>query len=73
MLNSIFVTDVSGIWNKFEDAQQGSKGERHREAAKATADLYSEWRVERLGLEIGEDVNQWSITEWKGVPTSGQS
>ena len=57
--------DYIGVWNKFEDAQRGGRGEGHREAAKATANMYLEWKVERLGLEIGENANHWSIREWE--------
>lgn len=53
------------VWDRFKDAQRGGKGEGHREAAKATANLYSEWRVERLGLQISEHADSWAITEWK--------
>ena len=43
----------------------GGRGEGHREAARATINLYSEWRVERLRLEIGDSVEDWSIREWE--------
>ena len=54
-----------GVWNKTEDAHRGGRGEGHREAAKSTVNLYSEWRVERLSLNTGDNVDQWSITDWK--------
>jgi len=55
------MTNFAGIWNTGEDAKRGGRGEGHREAARATVKLYSEWRVERLRFEIGENAEQWSI------------
>ena len=56
---------LPGVWNTAEDAQRGGRGEGHREAAKTTANMYSEWRVERLDLTIRENAEDWSIKEWK--------
>ena len=53
-----------GIWNTCADAKVGGKGHGHREAARTTINLYSEWRVERLLLEIGENVEYWNIQDW---------
>lgn len=53
------------VWDGYEDAQRGGRGEGHGEAAKATANFYSEWRVERLGLQISEHADDWTITKWK--------
>lgn len=56
--------DDVGIWSTFEDAKAGGRGEGHREAARTTMNLYSEWRVERLKFEIGENTTEWSIRSW---------
>ena len=56
---------ILGIWNGFEDAQKGGRGKGHREAAKATASLYLEWKVERLELQIAENVQCWDIKGWE--------
>lgn len=60
-------TDYSfqGIWRQQSDARPASVGPGHKAAMRATVSMYSEWKIERLKLEIGEGVNEWSIVPWK--------
>ncbi|KAL8819502.1 MAG: hypothetical protein Q9191_007722 [Dirinaria sp. TL-2023a] len=53
------------VWDTREDAARAGGGQAHREAAKKTEKLYSEWRMERLRLDIGDDADQWSIQAWE--------
>lgn len=62
---SDLAADKPGVWDKREDATRAGGGEGHREAAKKTANLYSEWRIERLRFEIEDNAEQWSIQEWE--------
>lgn len=32
---------------------------------RATIDMYTEWKLERLRFEIGDGARAWSITPWK--------
>lgn len=54
-----------GIWRNHSDARPASSGPGHKTAARATATVYSEWRIERLKLEIADEVDEWSITQWE--------
>ena len=56
---------IIGVWREHEDAKRGSRGERHRRAAEATSKLYTEWKVERMKLVVGDGVKHWEIVEWK--------
>ena len=53
-----------GIWRDYEDAKRGSLGHSHKEAIRATIHLYSEWKLERLLLTIGDNVTNWAIRWW---------
>lgn len=56
---------VSGVWREYVDAKRGSSGEGHHRAMQATSKLYTEWKVERLKLVIGKNVEHWDIVGWK--------
>ncbi|KAI9722295.1 MAG: hypothetical protein M1812_001767 [Candelaria pacifica] len=64
------VPDVNGrnlatcVWRDRDDAKRGGAGEGHRRAMRATAGLYTEWKVERLRLAIEKGAHEWSIVEW---------
>ena len=57
------------VWRHQRDARPAGSGEGHRQAAKATRELYTEWKIERLALNIEDDgwggVGGWAIEEWK--------
>lgn len=52
------------VWRSQEDARVGSVGPAHRKAAGATRTLYTEWRIERLGLLIKDGAREWEISQW---------
>ena len=54
------------IWRDFADARPASLGPGHKEATRATIDMYTEWKLERLRFEIGDGASSWSITSWEG-------
>lgn len=54
-----------GIWRSFADARSASVGPGHKEAIRASASMYTELRLERLRLEIGDEAGAWSITPWE--------
>ena len=54
----------AGVWRELEDAKRGSQGEGHRRAVRSTSKLYTEWKVERLKLSIGENAQHLEITDW---------
>lgn len=54
-----------GIWRDIADARPASAGPGHKEAARATRDMYTEWKLERLRFEIGDGAATWSITPWE--------
>ena len=56
--------NISGVWRSYEDAQLGSTGKEHRQAARQTAFMYEEWKVERYKLVIGRDLEHWQILDW---------
>ena len=56
--------DLIGVWRRYEDARPGSAGPGHKAAIKATRELYTEWRIERLRLVIEDGVAGWRIEEW---------
>ena len=59
------LTAKLGIWRNQADARPASMGAGHKAAMRATISLYSEWKIERLKLEIGERVNKWNVVEWE--------
>ncbi|KAL8968197.1 MAG: hypothetical protein Q9183_002576 [Haloplaca sp. 2 TL-2023] len=52
------------IWRRRADASVGSSGDGHKAAMRATINMYSEWKIERLKLVIGDDVERWELTPW---------
>ena len=54
-----------GVWREQADAKRGSQGEGHRQSVRFTSKLYTEWRVERLKLVIGENGKSLEITDWE--------
>lgn len=54
-----------GIWRQQSDARPASGGPGHKAAQRATLSMYSEWRIERLKLEIGDRVDERSIVAWE--------
>ncbi len=52
------------VWRTREDARLGGVGPAHRRAAGATRQLYTEWKIERLGLMIRDAAEKWEISEW---------
>ena len=63
-----FNTPNLGIWRDFADACPASLGPGHKEAKRATIDMYTEWKLERLKFEIGDGANTWGITPWETTP-----
>ncbi len=59
------LTSQVGIWRTQSDARPVSAGPDHRAAARAIVSMYIEWRIERLKLEVGDDVDEWSISQWE--------
>lgn len=55
----------TGIWRHHADARPGSTGPGHRAAMRATIDMYTEWRIERLKLRIEGEVRGYSIESWR--------
>ncbi|KAF6236801.1 hypothetical protein HO173_005092 [Letharia columbiana] len=53
------------IWRNFADARPASVGPGHKEAMRATVNMYTEWKLERLRFEIGDGAGAWSITPWE--------
>ncbi|CAF9941020.1 MAG: hypothetical protein ALECFALPRED_008966 [Alectoria fallacina] len=53
------------IWRNFADARSASVGPGHKEAMRATVNMYTEWKLERLKFEIGDGAASWSITPWE--------
>ena len=62
--NSHKANVYAGVWRELEDAKRGSQGEGHRQAVRSTSKLYTEWKVERLRLSIGENAQHLEITDW---------
>ena len=58
-------TDPPGIWRNIADARSASVGPGHKEAMRATINMYTEWKLERLKFEIGDGAASWSITPWE--------
>ena len=56
---------LTGVWREQADAKRGSQGEGHRQSVRSTSKLYTEWKVERLRLLIGENGQHLEITDWK--------
>lgn len=52
------------VWRDYEDSKRGSAGKGHRQAAKETRVLYTEWKIDRLRLQVDEDAKAWSIVDW---------
>jgi len=59
------LTISQGIWRTMEDASNGSKGQAHLRAVRATRNLYSEWNIEQLRLRVGRGALDWEIVNWK--------
>ncbi|CAF9941239.1 hypothetical protein IMSHALPRED_002486 [Imshaugia aleurites] len=53
------------IWRNFADARPASVGPGHRDAMRATINMYTEWKLERLRFEIDDGARAWSITPWE--------
>ena len=64
LFGSTPLTEI-GIWREQADARGGSRGSGHRRAVEATSKLYTEWKVERMKLVVGDGVEQWDLVEWK--------
>ena len=58
------LTSVAGVWRHREDARLGGAGPGHAKAMQETKALYTEWRVERLSLNISRGAQSWTITKW---------
>ena len=54
-----------GIWRERDDAKRGSVGPGHKEAMRATINMYTEWKLERLTLVIGDSIESWTIVNWE--------
>jgi hypothetical protein len=52
------------IWHSRDHAVRGSKGQWHKRAARATASLYSYWKIERLRLTVREGAAGIDFAEW---------
>ncbi|KAL9071300.1 MAG: hypothetical protein Q9161_004316 [Pseudevernia consocians] len=53
------------IWCNSADARSASVGPGHKEAMRASTSMYTELKLERLRLEIGDGAKAWSITPWE--------
>ena len=54
-----------GIWRNQADAKKGLGGPGHRQAARETRALYTEWHIERFALTVHEGARSWDISEWE--------
>ncbi|KAL9609897.1 MAG: hypothetical protein Q9167_005368 [Letrouitia subvulpina] len=53
------------IWRKREDAKPGSSGDGHKEATRATMNMYSEWHIERIKLTVTDQAKEWIMVSWE--------
>lgn len=37
----------------------------HRKAARATAAMYAEWKIDRHRLVVGEGAERWELVDWR--------
>ncbi|EQB56881.1 hypothetical protein CGLO_03057 [Colletotrichum gloeosporioides Cg-14] len=52
------------VWRSRPDAVKAGHGPAHRKASRATASMYSFWRIDRHRLVIHEGAESWEIIDW---------
>ncbi|KAK2061946.1 hypothetical protein LY76DRAFT_336403 [Colletotrichum caudatum] len=52
------------VWRSRPDAVKAGHGPAHRRASRATASMYSFWRIDRHRLVIGDAAESWEIVDW---------
>jgi hypothetical protein len=58
-------TFVPGIWRNREDARKGGQGPWHARARAAGTKMYEQILFITLGLNIGDGVGSWDLSDWK--------
>ncbi|WYZ35288.1 hypothetical protein EsH8_I_001564 [Colletotrichum jinshuiense] len=52
------------VWRSRPDASKAGHGQAHRRASRATASMYSFWRIDRHRLVIRDGASSWEIVDW---------
>ncbi|KAK6227661.1 hypothetical protein QIS74_01216 [Colletotrichum tabaci] len=52
------------LWRSRPDAVKAGHGPAHRKASRATASMYSFWRIDRHRLVIRDGAESWEIIDW---------
>ncbi|OLN88304.1 UPF0643 protein PB2B2.08 [Colletotrichum chlorophyti] len=52
------------VWRSRPDAVRAGHGTAHRRASRATASMYSFWRIDRHRLVIRDGAESWEIIDW---------
>ncbi|KZL64828.1 upf0643 protein [Colletotrichum incanum] len=52
------------VWRSRPDAVKAGHGPAHRRASRATASMYSFWRIDRHRLIIRDGAESWEIVNW---------
>ncbi|KZL77729.1 UPF0643 protein [Colletotrichum tofieldiae] len=52
------------VWRSRPDAVKAGHGPAHRRASRATASMYSFWRIDRHRLIIRDGAESWEIVDW---------
>jgi hypothetical protein len=52
------------VWRSRADAVRAGHGKAHRRASRATASMYSFWKIDRHKLVIADGVETWEIVDW---------
>ncbi|KAF6811885.1 UPF0643 protein PB2B2.08 [Colletotrichum sojae] len=52
------------VWRSRPDAVKAGHGPAHRRASRATASMYSFWRIDRHRLVIRDGAESWEIVDW---------
>nr|XP_036579014.1 UPF0643 protein [Colletotrichum truncatum]KAF6786445.1 UPF0643 protein [Colletotrichum truncatum] len=52
------------VWRSRPDASKAGHGPAHRRASRATASMYSFWRIDRHRLVIRDGAESWEIIDW---------
>ncbi|KAK1969662.1 hypothetical protein LY78DRAFT_334327 [Colletotrichum sublineola] len=52
------------VWRSRPDAVKAGHGPAHRRASRATASMYSFWRIDRHRLVIRDGAESWELVDW---------
>lgn len=53
------------VWRSRGDAIRAGHTPGHRKAARATAAMYAEWKIDRHRLVVGEGARRWRLVDWR--------